>query len=235
MRFRRTLLLGLAATLPAAAVHAAPIELITNGGFETGTAAGWTLTDAGSGGTEVTSANAPSNGTFTTPGASSGTFYAVTSQGGPGTHALSQVFSVGAGAQSVVLSFDMFVQTQQLVNVNSAGLDHTATPNQHARVDILTSTAGAFETGPGVLANFYLGIDGLPTQPYTSYQFDVTSLLSAGGTFALRFAQVDNLGNFNMGVDNVSLLLTTADVPEPSSLALFGIALAGLGYRRRKA
>lgn len=231
MKKEYSLLLGLALLLPTIAAHSASTQLVTNGGFETGSLVGWTATDAGAGGTEVTSTNAPSNDIFSTVGPSSGSFYAVTSQDGPGTHAISQLFNVEAGAQSIILSFDMFVQSFEALAINPAGLDHNAEPNQHARVDILTGTAGAFDTGAGVLANFYLGIDGTPTQPYTSYLFDVTSLLSGGGTFALRFAQVDNQGNFNLGVDNVSILSTS--VPEPASLTLAVIGLFGLGVSRR--
>ena len=214
------------------AVQATPIELLTNGGFETGTTAGWTINDAGSGQVTVESGNAPPNGLFPTVGPSSGQFYAVTSQGGPGTHALRQSFSVVGGAASVILSFDMFVQTNAQVAIHPNGLDHTAFPNQHARVDILSAGASAFDTGAGVLQNFYLGIDGTPTQPYTNYSFDITSLVSGGGTFQVRFAQVDNQGNFNLGVDNASILQT---VPAPATLLLLGVALAGTAASRRRA
>lgn len=230
-RFTFLIVAGLAALLCSPATAG---QVITNGSFETGNFSGWTLTDGGNGGSEVTALNAPSNGIFPTPGASDGLFYAVTSQGGPGTHAFSQTFSTGGPVTSATLSFDMFVQTNAAETINPAGLTHTAGPNQHARVDILSATASALDTGAGVLQNFYIGIDGAPTQPYTSYSFDVTSLLSAGGTFQLRFAQSDNLGNFNLGVDNVSLVVGNV-VPEPTSLVIFGLTTLGLvGVRRRR-
>ena len=53
-------------------------------------------------------------------------------------------------------------------------------------------------------------------------------------TKLLRFAEVDNQGYLNMGVDNVSITETAA-VPEPAALTLCGIASASmLGYAWRK-
>jgi uncharacterized protein (TIGR03437 family) len=97
------------------------------------------------------------------------------------------------------------------VAINAAGLDYTAVPNEHGRVDILTAGATAFDTGAGVLRNLYLGVDaGGNPHVYTSYTFDITSTVGgAGGTFQLRFAEADNQGNFNMGVDDVSITFGT--------------------------
>lgn len=216
-------------------VGATTIELITNGGFETGTSLGWTVTNAGSGNIDVVSGNAPPNGVFSTVGPAGGTFYAVSSQGGPGTHAIWQTFTVPGLASSVSLSYDMFVQTQASLAIHPNGLDHTvSSPNQHARVDILSAIANPFDTGAGVLGNFYLGLDGTPTQPYTSYSHDITSIVGGGGSFILRFAEVDNQGFFNLGVDNVSTLFDP--VPEPSTMLLFGFGILGIAgvSRRRK-
>lgn len=86
-------------------------ELITNGGFETGTFLGWTEFDqaGGSGSWFVSSSTtAPLSG-LSTVGPASGSFYAVTDQTGPGAHVLLQSFTVAPGSSSVILSFDMFV------------------------------------------------------------------------------------------------------------------------------
>lgn len=221
---------------------AAPIQLITNGGFETGTFAGWTVTDlaGGSGSWFIDDANGttPLSGQ-STMGPASGNFYAVTDQSGQGTHVLEQFFIVPVGATSVVLSFDMFMNDWDSGPiVNPVGLnDDTAGANQHARVDIMTALAEAFSTAALdiVASPVAPGVDaGADPNAYTPYLFDITALVTPGTTYKLRFGEVDNQSFFNQGVDNVSILADTAQVPEPASLALFGLGLAGLAAARRR-
>ena len=219
------------------AQNASAIELILNGDFEAGTFASWTVTDlAGSSGSwflDVPGSTIGGFSTLATP--ANGAFYAVTSQGGPGTHALEQTFIVPGVFSSVILTFDLFANDQSAGGLisNPAGLTHTAGPNQHARVDILSAGSSAFDTGAGVLFNVLAPfVDPNPDpNPFTSYAFDITGLVGGGGTFDLRFGQVDNQLFFNMGVDNVSI----SAVPEPSTILLLGSGLAGLvAWRIRK-
>src|SRR5262245_53565551 len=85
------------------------IQLITNGNFETGNFTGWTVVNqAGSFvpgnwfiSTPGTATPVSAFPTLSTGGGPHGSFYAVTDQGGPGTHALLQTFSVTPGATSV--------------------------------------------------------------------------------------------------------------------------------------
>jgi hypothetical protein len=211
-------------------------QLITNGTFETGTLAGWTVASQagsfpGSNFFALSGTITPQSGSSTV-GPASGSFYAVSDQVGPDAHALLQSFVVPSGS-NVVLSFSLFVNSYGGNFVNPIGLDYTDGANQHASVDILKAGAAALDTGTGVLQNFYLGTDsGNNPHPYTNMSFDITSLVGAGGTFQLRFAEVSNQLFLNMGVDNVSIVTTTAALPEPVPFALVGLALVCLGLRR---
>lgn len=202
------------------------VQLLVNGGFENGTT-GWTVTDSGSGTFSVESDNSPPNGTFATPGPNQGANYVVTYQGGPGVHAIEQSFTVPVGATSVVLSYASFVQTFAGGLISPAGLTTSAGPNQHARIDLLSSGSAAFATGSEVLQNFYIGVDGTPTQAWTATTVDITTLAQPGGTYDLRFAQADNRGNFNLGVDAVSVVATVGGAKTTEDAA-FSIAAATL-------
>lgn len=237
---RIALVLGL--TLASGLVVAAPVELITNGGFETGGFTGWTATSqVGSQGAwyidDVDGWTPRSS--FSTVGPAAGSYYAVTDQIGGGAYSLEQSFTVIAGTTSIFLSFDMFINDWSNAGpiVNPVGLDYTNGPNQHARVDILSASAGAFSIAAAdIVATLVApGADaGTDPNPYTAYQFDLTGLLTAGTTYRLRFGEVDNQWFFNQGIDNVSILADSSQIPEPASLALLSIGLAGLGFARRR-
>ena len=65
---------------------------------------------------------------------------------------------------------------------------------------------------------------------------DVTALLNAhlNSTLTLRFAEVDNVNIFHMGVDNADIVIGAAAVPEPASLWLLLGALPGIAFVRRR-
>jgi len=223
------------ATLLAATQAASAVPLLQNGGFEAGLA-NWTVTDLadGSGSWFASSDTATPLSPNATVGPASGLAYGVSDQTGPGTHALTQAFTVASNASLVMLTFDMFVNSYADFIANGGVLDHRGDPAQFARVDLLAAGADPFDTGAGVLHNFYLGVDAVGSvNAYTPYSFDITALVSAGGTYQLRFAETDNQTFLNMGVDNVGVDAQFA-VPEPGSLALVALGMAGLPLARRR-
>jgi hypothetical protein len=204
--------------------------VITNGGFETGDLTGWSVfVQNGGNGSFYNSSSTVSPLTgYTTPGPASGVYYAISDQNGPSAEALIQSFTVPGSLSGATLTFRMFVNTYAPVS-NATGLDYTSgdtfAPNQYARVDLLSGSATAFDTGSGVLANFYLGADPMAdggTNSYTSYSFDLTPYIAGGGTFQLRFADVANQATINVGIDDVSISTTT---PEPSAAVLIAVGL----------
>ena len=137
-------------------------------------------------------------------GAASGNFYAVTSQSGPGSHVIAQNIFVDANATVVTLSFDMFANNRADLIIGSDLTTNSA--NQHARVDLLRSGADLFSTsGIDVIRNFIGDDSGSIPNAYTSYSFDISQDVIFGGDFIIRFAQVDNRGPFNLGIDNISI------------------------------
>ncbi len=233
-------------------------ELITNGGFETGDFSGWTVKNlAGSdpSGTFAIGNNildtyltpvSPSTpiAELASPGASSGNYYAVSDSFGPGAHVLLQSFTVPlfSGSHTAV-TFDMFTNDwngygplNQTGSIDANQLDGLGNliPTQFARVDILAAGADAFSVAPAdVVASLYNGEDsGMPSNGYTHYTFDISHNVTAGSTYQLRFAEVDNQFTLNQGIDNVHVMMQT---PEPGSAGLIlGLCFAGTVMFGRK-
>jgi len=53
-------------------------------------------------------------------------------------------------------------------------------------------------------------------------ELELSNALTLGGTYQLRFAVAETLATYNMGVDNVRLMV----VPEPASIWLLSFSLA---------
>lgn len=254
---RRTFLRNILFLLGALALGAFPAnataELIVNGGFEAGFT-GWTRVDqAGGSGTFhlQTGTASPVNG-FPVPAPPQGTQAAMSDGDGPGSHVLYQDFFVPTGPGLFQLALDLFIgnRDEAIGNVNpdfrigtGVGLDFAGTNaanatvrNQQARIDIMRAGSDPFSVATAdVLQNIYQTRPGDPlVSGYKSLLADISAVMNAnlGQTLRLRFAEVDNVAPFQMGIDNVRIV----PAPEPSSLGIFGLGtLLGLfAYRRRR-
>ncbi len=223
-------LLSVVALVVLAVSASGAANLIQNGDFETGTLAHWSEFDEDGGSGSWFPLNTfvgPISG-MSTVGPAGGAWYAMTDQGGPGSHVLLQSFTVSGDA---TLAFDMFVNNYAGVIAGCGGLDFNVFPTECGRVDILTADANPFDTGAGVVQNLYSGSDaGANPNPYTHYSF---ALSLAPGTYQLRFAEADNQLFFNMGIDNVEITSGTA-APEPGTLVFFGTGIIGVAAAIRR-
>ena len=236
-RFASRLVIVAVMTL-AVAAPARATSFVLNGGFEAGFA-GWTRANQlGSEGSFFLQSGTSSPVVADlVPAPPGGVFAAMSDAEGPGSHVLYQDFV--AAAETASLQFDLFIGNRANLFATPASLDFsTPTLNQQARVDILRAGADPFSVAPAdILMNVFQTHVGDPlVSGYTTIAVDFSALLAsnAGQTLRLRFAEVDNLFTFQLGVDNVSLEGRAAAVPEPASLILLGTGLAALVRRRSR-
>lgn len=191
------------------------VELVTNGSFEVNGGpnspvfAGWVNFNQPGGDQNgflvQTGTLSPGLVTFPVPPPPDGLFTAMTTQLGPGTHIISQVITLPAGGNGQ-LFFRLFIGNRAAAFFSPPSLSYTVFPNQQFRMDVMDAAAPIDDVGPGVLLNVYQTQPGDP--PVSDGYLTVTADLSAfnGRSVRLRFAQVDNQGFFNAGVDDVSVI-----------------------------
>ena len=241
MRVRR--MVGLALATAVITGTAGAQEMIVNGGFETGDFTGWTrqVWPGSNGDIRVVVAGNGFLSGLPQIGPRTGARYALTDQTGPGAYSLRQAFTLDAAPASATLRFALSVTSYGTPTAPGTTFDPFGpTMRQFARVDLFSGLLADGFSSAAPLQTFYAGpgaaVEG--PQPWQLFSFDLTSLLAAPGAYTLRFTEVDNQGFFNLGIDDVSLVATpTQVIPEPTTLALVGGALAVLGvaFRRRAA
>ena len=144
---------------------------------------------------------------------------------------LYQDFTVPSVLIGAVLTFDSFTGNRAVdfFTPSPASLGFS-TPelNQQARVDIVRAGSDPFSVSSSdVVLNLFQTNPGDPLiSGYTSHGNDLAALFAAHAaeTLRLRFAEVDNVFIFQLGVDDVSLVKQS--IPQPHTLSLLIIALA---------
>lgn len=212
-----------------ASFSAGAVELVNNGGFETGNFSGWSAVSNGgtSGcGTNLWTVNATgAQGCGGTPAPTSGTYAAYNTFDGVANQPflLSQSLALPSSVSGATLSF---LETYNMRMFQQGTL-------RTFRVDLYDAANSA------LLANlFSIQPASNAVIPWTLQSLDVSGAVSAlaGQTVTLRFSNIipqSYTGPAGFGVDNISLDVATA-VPEPGVLALMGLGLAGIGFARRK-
>jgi len=238
---------GLLSCAALACALSTPLQagLILNGGFESGLS-NWTAVDQlGSAGTFFVQTGTSTPDTMSiVPPPPQGTQAAMTDAQGPGSHVLYQDFVVPSVVPGALINFMLLINNQSdrfAIPEPDNHLDFsTPALNQQARVDIMRVTPDPFSLSTAdVLMDLYQTEVGDPLATgYNAFVFDITPLLQAhaGETLRLRFAETDNVGPFNFGVDAVDVNVTAGAVPEPSMFVPAGVSILilGLTLKRRK-
>jgi hypothetical protein len=198
----------------------------TNGGAGSNTFSGWTVVDqAGGSGSwfAVSALTAPLSG-LPVPGPGEGVFQALTDQTGPGAHVLYQDIVLPSRTPLTLSFYLHYVSAASLTTPASGTLDYTSGMNQQFRVDVMDPAAGVSDVGTGVLMNVYRTNTGDATT--LAPRLVVADLSAfAGRAVRIRFAETDNSGNFFVGVDAVSLVVSGL-VPAAGTTGLLALGLA---------
>lgn len=206
-------LFAIAALTLAVAANAATTTVLTEG-FESGIPSGWTQANA------LTTGDAWFNGTGVIP-AQEGSSYAASN------------YVTAAGPNG---NFDVWLITPELNLISGATLSfftRTADAGYFDQLEVL------FSAGTSTLLSSFtslttIGANGSYPDDWAQFTTSVANYTGAG-RFAFRYTGANDTADY-IGIDSVSVITTaaTTDVPEPASLALMGLGVAGLIAARRK-
>lgn len=207
---RRMLAAALAGAAAAALTTPAAVAredepALTNGGFETGTFAGWHTADVGNTGDGWSVAGgtvSPVSG-FTIPAPPQGVSQAVVDQTGPGSHVLYRDIRVD---DDLGLTISLWYANRAGVFFTPRTLDPFSQSNQQLRVDLVRPTARLRSMkASDILATIFRTRVGAPAQIAPRVLRRDLSRFE-GRTVRLRIAEVDNQFFFQAGVDAVRLV-----------------------------
>lgn len=204
---RRALLFAVIVAVLLAIPAAASAAVVVNGGFETGTLAGWTEQDqAGSAGSwYVYSTSSPLTG-HPIPAPPQGSFAAITDQTDVSSSILYQNITLKPKEKHIL---SLYVYYTSYAPISSPPtLDYTTSANQQYRIDVMNPSSSLTSvSSPDILDPVFATVTGAPEVMAPTV---ITANLSqfAGQTVRLRLAMVDNENYFNAGADDVMVTST---------------------------
>ena len=216
MRIRGIVAVGVSAAVGIASMAlAAPVN-VPNGGFEEGNFSRWDRFERGGGSWNIYSA-APRGlpGPIVTPPPPQGQNAALVTQSGPGVNILHRVLKLKRNAVNK-MKFKLFYDNSinRFFTPNSfkfgGGMPPTsaprgggAPPNQQLRVDLMKRSARIKSLKKkNILATLLWTKRGDPLQrPYRTVKANFEKLDINANRVRLRIAEVDNQGEFRVGVD----------------------------------
>lgn len=125
------------------------------------------------------------------------------------------------------------------IDILRGGADAFSSNNADVLQSLFIGSSGAFTTSSNaIVESLYIGgatgrYYGSMSNGYVNFSYDLTDALAAGGNYTLRFAAASNVGQMQVGVDDVSLQVTAVPEPESYALMLAGLGILGGIARRR--
>ena len=208
--------LALVLVLPtAASAHEDPV--VRNGGFESGTLAGWRTSEIGNEGDGWAAARgtlSPISG-FRIPAPPQGRWQAVVDQTGPGSHVLHQLIEVDD--DELGLRLTLWYRNRNNRFHTPRTLDPFSQPNQQLRVDLLRGSAPVRSmAADDILATVFRTRVGDPLRMAPRVlRWNLSRFEDR--TIRLRIAEVDNQFFFQAGVDAVRVVEVDEDNDWPDS------------------